>query len=66
MPQDDVNMVKCPRCRGFGEREVVFYVHWPVEYQGGDGSVELCECEVCGGSGKVTELEAKIINEDPQ
>ena len=62
---DDVSMVKCPRCQGFGEREIVFYVHWPVEYQGGDGCVEVCECEFCGGKGKVTELEASIISEDP-
>jgi len=35
MTQDDVIMVRCSRCRGFGEREMTYYVHWPTEFNNG-------------------------------
>ena len=65
MPDDDVIMVRCSRCRGYGEREMTYYVHWPGEHNNGE-YVQMVTCEVCGGSGKVSLLEDEIINEDPQ
>lgn len=64
MPDDDVIMVRCSRCRGYGEREMTYYVHWPHETNNGE-YVQMVPCEVCGGSGKVSLLEDEIINEDP-
>ena len=65
MSNDDVIMVRCSRCRGYGEREMTYYVHWPHETNNGE-YVQMVPCEVCGGSGKVSLLEDEIINEDPQ
>ena len=65
MTQDDVIMVRCSRCRGYGEREMTYYVHWPHETNNGE-YVQMVPCEVCGGSGKVRLLEDEIMNEDPQ
>ena len=64
MTSDDVIMVRCSRCRGYGEREMTYYVHWPGEHNNGE-YVQMVPCEVCGGSGKVSLLEDEIINEDP-
>ena len=57
MTQEPV-YISCKTCRGYGEREHVFYVKYPEEYTGGDGHVELVECLVCKGTGKV------VLDED--
>jgi len=62
MPDDDVIMVRCSRCRGYGEREMTYYVHWPGEHNNGE-YVEMVECEICGGSGKINLLEDAVLND---
>ena len=62
MTQDDVIMVRCSRCRGYGEREMTYYVHWPGEHNNGE-YVEMVECEICGGSGKINMLEDAVLND---
>ena len=52
MTQEPI-LISCKTCRGTGEREHVFFVTFPEEYSGGDGHVEMVECLVCKGTGKV-------------
>ena len=54
----DPVFIRCKTCRGFGEREQIWFVTHPEKYRGGDALVELIECRVCKGTGKV------IFNED--
>ena len=50
--------IRCKHCNGYGEREQIWFVTHPEKYRGGDAHVELIECRVCKGTGKV------ILNED--
>ena len=42
---------------------MTYYVHWPTEFNNGE-YVQMVQCEVCGGSGKINLLEDEIMNED--
>jgi hypothetical protein len=56
--------INCSHCRGAGERENLFYVEYPTEFNHGEPLTEIMECPVCHGTGKV-DLLLNILNEDP-
>lgn len=53
-------LVNCPRCRGFGEREQWVYANFVS-----DPTLETFVCDVCGGTGKIDLLLDAILSEEP-